>query len=148
MLCMVLISRMHLHHLPYIFQECVWAVVLWMFATVVFSRAVACAEIKEDNAFLWLQFYHLVRDFFQPSVYKIKFLETRQVLPQVLGWMACEELLHFNKHIKGTNEVWVLRMQSLCYSGNTSHYNTHILSLLDSEIDCEVIRHCLNFQQL
>ena len=39
-------------------------------------------------------------------------------------------------------------MQSLRYSGNASHYDPHILPLLDSEIDCEVVWHRLSFQQL
>lgn len=148
MLCVVLVGWVHLHHLAYVFQECIWLVALWLVSWSILTWIIAGAEVEEADALLWLELYHLVGDFFQTSVDEIEFLEARQVLPQVLRWMSGEELLHLNQHIESTNQIWILWMQSLCYSWNASHHDTHVLPLLDREIDSEVVWHSLSFQQL
>ena len=103
MLCMFLIRWMHLNHLAYVFEECVWFVVFRLISLSILACVAAGAEVEEADAFVWLQLYHLVGDFFQTSVDEVEFLEAGEVLPQVLRWMTGEELLHLNEDIKGTN---------------------------------------------
>ena len=62
--------------------------------------------------------------------------------------MLDKQLLHLNQHIEGAHQVGVFRMESLCYSRNASHDDSHVLPLLDGEVRSYVIWHGFCFQKL
>lgn len=138
-------------HLLYVFYECGFFVVVagifaicWILCACVRSLL---AEVKEVLAFLRVKLDKLIRYVFQASVNEVKILQAGQVLSQVLRWMPHEQLLHLKQDVKGSDQVWVFRVQGLADPGYASHYHSYIMPFLNGKIHGEVVGHGFALEQ-